>query len=67
MPGNRPSVKAGSFVTLVAKASNYDWDRFVWILYDSSYTIVEAWRWARADYIARFATQKRISPKDMRL
>ena len=26
---NRPSGKRGSFVTLVGKASNYDWDRLI--------------------------------------
>jgi hypothetical protein len=28
---NRPSGRPGSFVTLVGKASNYDWDRLIWI------------------------------------
>src|ERR1051325_10962515 len=32
---NRPSGKPGSFVTLVPKAKNFDWDFLIWILYDS--------------------------------
>lgn len=27
---NRPSDKPGSFVTKVAKATNYEWDKLVW-------------------------------------
>ena len=30
---NRPSGKPGSKVTIVAKASNYDWDYLIWVLY----------------------------------
>jgi hypothetical protein len=41
--GNRPSGKPGSFVTLVAKAKNYEWDQLVWILYDREFSIQEAW------------------------
>ena len=33
---NRPSGKPGSFVTLVSKASNYLWDKLIWILYDKN-------------------------------
>ena len=32
---NRPSGKKGSKVTMVPKASNYEWDRLIWILYDT--------------------------------
>ena len=39
---NRPSGKKGSFVTKVPKASNYDWDKLIWILYDKNYVIQEA-------------------------
>ena len=31
---NRPSGKRGSFVTMVPKVSNYEWDKLIWILYD---------------------------------
>ena len=51
---NRPSGKPGSFVMLVAKASNYDWDRLIWILYDREYRIAEAWEWSVDDYRAKF-------------
>lgn len=60
--GNRPSGKPGSFVTWVPKASNYDWDLLVWILYDSKYEIQEAWQWEVSEYIAQFDAIKRLSP-----
>ncbi|MBR6367305.1 MAG: hypothetical protein IKR89_02930 [Bacteroidaceae bacterium] len=41
---NRPSGKKGSFVTKVPKASNYDWDKLIWILYDKNYVIQESMR-----------------------
>ena len=63
---NRPSGKPGSFVTLVAKPKNYDWDFLIWILYDSFYRVQEAWLWEVQAYRDRFATQNRISPRDMR-
>ena len=37
--GNRPSGKKGSFVTKVPKASNYEWDKLIWILYDKNYVM----------------------------
>lgn len=63
---NRPSGKPGSFVTLVAKARNYDWDRLVWILYDREYVLLEAWEWNVDAYRASFDGKKRLSPRDMR-
>ena len=42
---NRPSGKKGSFVTKVPKASNYLWDKLIWILYDKNYMMQEAWEW----------------------
>jgi hypothetical protein len=63
---NRPSGKPGSFVTLVAKASNYEWDRLIWILYDRTFTIEEAWLWNVADYRRDFDTLRRLSPAHMR-
>jgi hypothetical protein len=44
---NRPSGKPGSFVTLVGKASNYDWDRLIWLLYDRYFVLQEAWEWPK--------------------
>jgi hypothetical protein len=63
---NRPSGKPGSFVTLVAKATNYEWDRLLWLLYDRYYVLQEAWEWDVADYRRAFDEQKRLSPHDMR-
>ena len=63
---NRPSGKKGSFVTMVPKASNYEWDKLIWILYDSKYVIQEAWEWSVQDYKIAFDRVKRLSPKDYR-
>lgn len=63
---NRPSGKPGSFVTLVAKASNYEWDRLIWMLYDREFRVAEAWLWEVDDYRRAFGTVKRVSPRDMR-
>lgn len=38
---NRPSGKPGSPVTKVGKASNYEWDRLIWLLYDRFYVLQE--------------------------
>lgn len=64
--GNRPSGKRGSFVTWVPKATNYDWDYLVWILYNSLYEIQEAWQWEVADYVDAFDGIKRLSPAHLR-
>ena len=64
--GNRPSGKPGSRVTLVSRAKNFDWDRLVWVLYDTQYQLVEAWMWDVAAYRARLAPLKRIGPPEMR-
>jgi len=63
---NRPSGKPGSFVTLVAKASNFDWDRLIWILYDKRFLLQEAWQWDREAYRAAFESSTRLSPAHMR-
>ncbi|HCQ71944.1 MAG TPA: hypothetical protein DIT75_00835 [Rikenellaceae bacterium] len=63
---NRPSGKKGSVVTMVPKASNYEWDRLVWILYDKNYVMQEAWEWHVEDYRLAFENKKRLSPKDYR-
>ena len=63
---NRPSGKKGSFVTMVPKASNYEWDKLIWILYDSKYVIQEAWEWSVQDYKIAFDPKKRLSPNDYR-
>lgn len=63
---NRPSGKRGSFVTKVAKARNYDWDRLIWLLYDSQYRLQEAWEWDVDEYRAAFDEQVHVRPPDMR-
>ena len=63
---NRPSGKPGSKVTIVAKASNYEWDKLIWILYDREYNILEAWEWEVIEYRYSFHECTRISPSDMR-
>jgi hypothetical protein len=64
--GNRPSGKPGSFVTLVPKAKNYDWDFLVWVLYNPQYEIQEAWLWEVSAYIEAFDSIKRLSPSHYR-
>jgi hypothetical protein len=64
--GNRPSGKPGSFVTWVPKATNYDWDFLIWVLYDSRYNIQEAWKWEVANYREAFDAVKRLSPAHLR-
>jgi hypothetical protein len=63
--GNRPSGKPGSNVTWVPKATNYEWDHLVWILYDPQYNIVEAWQWDVEPYQQEFHEVKRLSPGDV--
>ena len=63
---NRPSGKPGSFVTRVAKASNYDWDQLIWILYDQWYEPQEAWLWHVDAYRRAFDGKKLLTPKDYR-
>ena len=65
--GNRPSGKPGSFVTWVPKATNYDWDYLIWVLYDRHYEIQEAWHWEVSAYVAAFDAVKRLSPAHLRL
>ena len=63
---NRPSGKNGSFVTIVPKAANYEWDRLIWILYDKNYVIQEAWEWGVEEYKDAFDAIKRLSPDHYR-
>ena len=63
---NRPSGKKGSFVTMVPKASNYEWDKLIWILYDKNYIMQEAWEWEVEDYKLEFDSKNRLSPNDYR-
>ena len=63
---NRPSGKKGSFVTMVPKATHYEWDKLIWILYDKNYVMQEAWEWYVEDYRMAFENKKRLSPEDYR-
>ena len=63
---NRPSGKPGSVVTKVGKASNYDWDRLIWLLYDRHYVLQEAWEWESNAYREAFDAQAHVRPPDMR-
>ena len=64
--GNRPSGKRGSFVTWVPKATNYDWDYLVWVLYNRTYEIEEAWLWEVSAYRTAFDAVERLSPSHYR-
>lgn len=66
LKASRPSGKPGSFVTLVSKAKNFEWDRLIWLLYDREFRIQEAWEWAANDYQKQFRDAARLSPKHMR-
>ena len=63
---NRPSGKPGSYVTMVPKATNYEWDKLIWILYDKNYIMQEDWEWNVKDYIIAFDNVKRLSPAHYR-
>ncbi len=62
----RPSGKRGSFVTRVPKASNYHWDFLIWILYNPTYEVQEAWLWDVTAYSKAFDSLVRLSPEHMR-
>ena len=64
--GNRPSGKPGSFVTWVPKATNYEWDFLIWVLYNPKYEIQEAWLWDVTAYKNAFDSLKRLSPAHLR-
>ena len=64
--GNRPSGKPGSKITMVPKATNYEWDVLIWVMYDKNYVIQEAWQWDVGPYKEAFQNKKRLSPNDYR-
>ena len=64
--GNRPSGKPGSKITMVPKATNYDWDSLIWVMYDKHYAIQEAWQWDVDEYKEAFHEKKRLNPNDYR-
>lgn len=61
----RPSGKKGSKITMVPKATNYHWDKLIWIQYDRWFKIEEAWLWNVDEYKQAFHEKKRICPADM--
>jgi hypothetical protein len=63
---HRPSGKKGSTISNAGKARNYDWDVLIWIRYNMSYDMQEAWSWDRQSYMTSFDSISRISPADMR-
>lgn len=62
----RPSGKPGSMITKVPKASNYDWDRLIWVLYDREFRVLEAWEWGVEAYKTSFDAVERLNPAMMR-
>lgn len=52
--------------TWVPKASNYEWDYLVWVLYNTRYEVQEAWQWGVGAYREAFERVKRLSPEHMR-
>lgn len=62
----RPSGKPGSKVTRLPTINNYDFDKFIWILYNKEYEIQEAWEWDINDIKANFVLKQIIKPKEIR-
>lgn len=63
---NRPSGRRGSPVTKCAKASNYDFDVLLWLLYDQLYVLQEAWRWDVESYRVICGPLIHVRPQHMR-
>ena len=63
---NRPSGKPGSPVTLVSNPTNDEWDRLVWVLYNESFVMQEAWAWRLGEFRQEFSPKQRLSPAHMR-
>lgn len=63
---NRPSGKPGSVITKAPKAANYDWDILIWIRYNRTFEIEEAWLWEVGPYRVAFDAVTRISPSHYR-
>jgi hypothetical protein len=64
--GNRPSGKPGSKISRGPKATNYEWDFLIWIIYDTKFNIQEVWKFDVSKYKELFDQKKRLSPDDMR-
>jgi hypothetical protein len=64
--GTRASGKPGSKVIRVPQATNFDWEKLIWINYNKEYEIQEAWMWGVEEYRSRFETSNRVTPEEMR-
>ena len=53
-------------MTSVVRASNYEWGRLLWLLYDRAYVLQEAWEWEVGAYRAALGGRARLAPADMR-
>lgn len=63
---NRPSGRRGSPVTKCAKATNYDFDVLLWLLYDPAFVLQEAWRWNVGPYREVCGPLVHVRPQHMR-
>ena len=63
---NQAGSRAGSFVSRVSEARNYNWDILIWLLYDHNFIIQEAWEWEVGRYRAEFEGRSPLSVSDMR-
>jgi hypothetical protein len=67
---SRPSGRKGSPVTLVSRKTEekrpFGWDHLIWILYDRTYNVQEAWGFTADEYRTRFGKLRRLSPDHMR-
>jgi hypothetical protein len=64
--GSRPSGGPGSEVSLLKRATNFNFDRLIWILYDKNYVVQEAWEWTVDDYQLRVPPTSNIRPAHLR-
>ena len=62
----RPSGKKNSKVTFARKPKNYNWDYYIWVCYNTDFSIKEMWLWKVKDFKKRFCTTKRLSLKEIR-
>lgn len=62
---NRPSGKKGSSVTITSKAKNYEFDKLIWILYNTNFVIKTAYKLDVKDYKDRLGHLKYVRPNDL--
>jgi hypothetical protein len=61
----RPSGKHGSKITWVKKPRNYDWDYFIWMQYNTDYTLKVFYKCNKKSFIDKFGLKNRLSPSDI--